>query len=165
MKRLGLYLILCAIGLAAADFLTLGNRQFIAQSQSIDQLALLVFVVAVLLFLIGLIMSIRNLFLSEWLAKRQEKIKQEIGTGERATHAERAIRIILAVLVALLVIPISVLIPIFGVIISLPQIFLAIYLFFNKLDSVWHIHIITNKLKFFEYFIFIINQFFYIRII
>ncbi|MDD5341242.1 MAG: hypothetical protein PHC97_02260 [Patescibacteria group bacterium] len=132
MKRLGLYLILGAIVTVVADFLTLGNRQFIAQSQSIDQLALLVFVVAALLFLIGLVKLIKDLFLSEWLKKRKEKIKKEIGTGERVTHAEGAIRIILAVLVVLLVIPISVIIPLIGLIISIPQIFLAGYLFFNK---------------------------------
>jgi len=143
MKRIGLYLILGAIVLAVLDFLIPGNSNFLAPSKQLDLITLIVLIVAGLLFLIGLIKLIRDLFLSKWLEKRHEKIKQEIAVGERATHGERVIRIILAILTALLVVPISVLVPFLGIIISIPNILLALYLLLSRRH-----HLIINTLLF-----------------
>jgi hypothetical protein len=141
MKRLGLYLISGAIVLTVADFFTLGNSQFFAPSRQLDQMAFSVFVVAGLLFLTGLIKLIKDLFSSEWMARRREKIDQEIVEGERATRTERAIRIVIAILAAIPTVLVSVMMPLIGLIVSIPYIFLAIYLLFNRRH-----HLIFNSL-------------------
>jgi len=97
---------------------------------SLVEVLFIVFVLGILLLIIGIIKSIRDLLLSNWLAARREKFKQEIIDGKRFTRTERTIVVIIALLMVLPVIAINVIIPLIGTIISLPFALMVIYLFF-----------------------------------
>lgn len=111
-----------------ADFLTLGNRNFIQSNPKVDLAAFAVFAFAILLLIIGTIKSIRDLLLSNWLAARRERFKQEIIDGKRFTRTERTITVIIALLMAIPVIVMSIMIPFIGLIVSSPFIVIIIYL-------------------------------------
>lgn len=130
MKIKSWHLIVLAIIVFFLDFFTLGNRQVI-DNQITNQIASVIALLCVLVFLFGVIKSIYDLFSQN---KGAEKIKreQEEEQGIKATGVETGLRRLLAILLIISVLPQSVLLPILGLILSLPNLLLALYLLLNR---------------------------------
>lgn len=123
-------MVLSAIVLVIIDFFTLGNKNFIQSNPKINITAFIVFAIAILLLIIGIIKLIQGLSLSNWFAARRERLQQETIKGKRFTRTERAIMIFVAVILSLPTIGVSIMVPFVGLIIAFPFIILIIYLLF-----------------------------------
>jgi hypothetical protein len=139
MKIKGWHLIVLAIIVFFLDFFTLGNRQVVDIDNKIgNQIAFVIAVLCILVFLFGVIKTlfgiIKTLRDSFSKNKEAEKIKreQEEEQGIRATGVEMGFRRMLAILLIIIVVPLVVLLPIFGLILSLPNLLLALYLLLNR---------------------------------
>jgi len=112
------------------DFFTLGNRQVI-DNQITNPIAFVIGLLCVLVFLFGIIKTLHDFFSKN---KEINKIKwgQEEEQGIRATGIERGFRKLLAILLIISALPLIVLLPFIGLILSLPILFLALYLLLNR---------------------------------
>jgi hypothetical protein len=124
------HLIVVAIIVFLLDFFTLGNRQVI-DNPITNQIAGVVALVCVLLFVFGIIKGLHDL-----LQKNREagkvKREQEEEQGIRATGVEIGFRRLLAILLMISVVPLGVLLPVFGLILGIPNLILALYLLLNR---------------------------------
>ena len=123
-------LIVLAIIVFFLDFFTLGNRQVI-DNQITNPIAFVIGLLCVLVFLFGIIKTLHDFFSKN---KEINKIKwgQEEEQGIRATGIERGFRKLLAILLIISALPLIVLLPFIGLILSLPILFLALYLLLNR---------------------------------
>jgi len=130
MKIKSWHLIVLAIFVFFLDFFTLGNRQVI-DNPITNQIAFVIALLSVLVFLFGIIKTLRDFFSKN---KKTEKVKreQEEEQGIRATGVEIGFRRLLAILLVISVVPIAVLLPFLGLILSLPNLLLALYLLLNR---------------------------------
>ncbi len=129
MKIKSWQLIVLAILVFFLDLFTLGNRQVI-DNQITNPIAFVIALLCVLVFLFGIIKTLYDI-----ISKNKEinKIKweQEEEQGIRATGVETGSRRLLAILLIISVVPLMVLVPFIGLILSLPILFLALYLLLN----------------------------------
>lgn len=130
MKIKGWQLIIFAVAIFLLDFLTLGNRNLIDNPLT-NKIAGIVALICVLILFIGVIVSMNNFIKKD---RTQENIakKQEEEQGIRPTGFELGLRKFLAILLIISIIPVLVLLPFLGILLSLPNILLASYLFLNR---------------------------------
>ena len=130
MKVKSWQLIVLAIIVFLLDLFTLGNRQVI-DNRITNLIAFVIGLLCVLVFLFGIIKTLHDFFSKN---KEINKIKwgQEEEQGIRATGVERGFRKLLAILLIISAIPLIVLVPYIGLIVSLPILLLALYLLFNR---------------------------------
>jgi hypothetical protein len=130
MKIKGWHLIVLAIIVFFLDFFTLGNRQ-VVDNKITNQIAVVIALLCILVFLFGLIKTLHDFFSKN---KEADKIKREQGgeQGIRATGVEIGFRRLLAILLIISAIPPAVLLPFLGLIVGLPNLFLALYLLLNR---------------------------------
>ena len=132
MKIKSWYLIVLGIIVFLLDFFTLGNRQVI-DNPITNKIAFIIGLLCVFVFLYGIIKTLHDFF-SKKKNKEAEKIEreQEEKQGIRATGVEIGLRKLLAILLIISVLPLGVLLPVFGLILGLPNLLLALYLLSNR---------------------------------
>ena len=123
-------LIVLAIVVFVLDFFTLGNRQVI-DNPITNIIAFIIGLICVFTLLFGIIKTIHD-FISKNKEINKIKWEQEEEQGIRATGVEIGFRRLLAILLIISAIPLIVLLPFIGLILSLPIFFLALYLLLNR---------------------------------
>jgi len=129
MKIKSWHLIILAIVIFFLDFFTLGNRQVI-NNQITNKIAFVIALLCILVFLFGIIKTLHDFFSKNKEAK-EIKREQEEEQGIRATGVEIGLRKLLAILLIISVVPLIMLVPYIGLILSTPILILALYLLFN----------------------------------
>ena len=130
MKIKSWHLIVLAIIVFFLDLFTLGNRQ-VVDNQITNQIAVVIALLCILVFLFGVIKTLHDFFLKNKEAKKINR-EQEEEQGIRATGVEIGFRRMLAILLMISVVPLGVLLPFFGLILGLPNLLLALYLLLNR---------------------------------
>jgi len=129
MKLRPVYLLIGSAIVFLLDFLTLGNRNVI-NNPITNKIAFVIGLLCVFTFLYGIVKA-----LCDFISKNKEinKIKweQEEEKGIRATAVEIGLRRLLAILLIVSALPLIILLPFIGWILSLPILLLALYLLFN----------------------------------
>lgn len=133
MKIKNWQLMVLAIVIFLLDFLTLGNLQVI-NNPITSKIAPVIALICLLAFLFGAVRATCDFFVNRRGHREEERLmrKQEEERGVRATGVEIFLRRLLAILLAISVIPLIVLLPIFGLILGIPPILLALYLWLNR---------------------------------
>jgi len=129
MKIKGWHLIILAIIIFFLDFLTLGNRNVI-NNPITNKIAFVIGLLCVFAFLYGIIKTLRD-FISKNKEINKIKWEKEEEKGIRATAVEIGLRRLLAILLIVSALPLIILLPFVGLILSLPILLLALYLLFN----------------------------------
>jgi len=130
MKIKSWHLVILPIVIFIVDFLTLGNRNLI-NNPITNVIAFIIALLCVLTLLFGIIRIIWNFITRD---RTKEKIieQQEEEQGIRVTGLEIGFRRLLAVLLIISVLPLIVLMSFIGLIMGLPNLFLALYLWLNR---------------------------------
>jgi hypothetical protein len=130
MKIKSWQLIVLAILVFFLNFFTLGNRQVI-DNQITNKIAFVIALLCILVFLFGIIKILHDFFSKN---NETEKVnrEQEEEQGIRATGVEIGFRKLLAILLIISIFPPAVLMPFLGLILGLPNLFLALYLLLNR---------------------------------
>jgi hypothetical protein len=133
MKIRSWHLIVLAIVVFFLDFFTLGNRTVI-DNPITNKIAVVIALLCVLALLFGVIKAIHDFLANLTKDKKAQKIsrEQEVGQGIRAGGLEIGFRRFLAILLILFAVPLGILLPVFGLILDLPNLLLALYLLFNR---------------------------------
>jgi len=129
MKLRPAYLLIGSIAVFFLDFLTLGNRNLI-NNPITNKIAFVISLLCVFAFLYGIIKALRD-FISKNKEINKIKLEQEEEKGIRATAVEIGLRRLLAILLIVSALPLIILLPFIGLILSLPIFLFALYLFFN----------------------------------
>ena len=130
MKIKGWQLIVSALIVFFLDFFTLGNRQVI-DNPITNKIAFIIGLLCVFTFLFGIIKTLHD-FISKNKEINKIKWEHEEELGIRATGIEVKLRRLLAIPLIISALPMIVLLPILGLILSLPLLLLALYLLFNR---------------------------------
>jgi hypothetical protein len=129
MKIKGWHLIVLAIIIFFLDFLTLGNRNVI-NNPITNKIAFVIGLLCVFALLYGIIKTLHD-FISKNKEINKIKWEQEEEKDIRATAVEIGLRRLLAILLIVNALPLIILLPFIGLILSLPILLLALYLLFN----------------------------------
>jgi hypothetical protein len=130
MKIKGWQLIVLAIIVFILDFFTLGNRQVINNPVT-NIIAFIIGLLCFFTFIFGIVKTIRDFVLRNKEVNKT-RWEEEEALGVRATGIEINLRRLLAIPLITGAIPLIVLIPFVGFVLSLPLLFLALYLLFNR---------------------------------
>jgi hypothetical protein len=131
MKIKSWHLIVLALIVFFLDFFTLGNRNVVAGNQITNLIAFVIGLLCIPVFLFGIIKTLHNFFSRN---KETNKIEREREEEQeiRAIGIEIGFRRLLAILLIISVLPLIVMVPVLGWIVSLPNLFLALYLLLNR---------------------------------
>jgi hypothetical protein len=132
-------LIVLAIIVFILDFFTLGNRRVI-DNLITNQIAFVIGLLCVLVFLFGVIKTLRDLFIKNREVGKTKR-KQEEEQGISASGVEIGLRRLLGILLLLITVPLMILMPISGLLLGLPNLILGLYLLLNR-----RYHLIFNCL-------------------
>ena len=130
MKIKSWQLVVLAIIVFLLDFFTLGNRQVI-DNPITNQIAFVIGLLSVLVFLFGIIKTLRDLFSKNREAGKIKR-KQEEEQGISAAGVEMGFRRLLGILLLIITVPLVILLPLLGLLLGLPNLILGLYLLFNR---------------------------------
>ncbi len=131
MKIKNWHLIILATIVFFLDFFTLGNRNVVANNHITNSIAFIIGLICILIFLFGVVKTLHDFFQKNKetnTIKREKEEEQGIG----ATGVEVGLRRLLAILLTLSAVPLIIFLSYLGLIVSLPNLLLALYLLLNR---------------------------------